>query len=338
MDGIHYRARAPLRIGLAGGGTDVEPYASKKGGMVFNTTINRYAYCTITPTDDHSMSVHSTDYGKYTADLDGGPLPLNGNMDLIKVVTNHFEVTDGFKMFLQSEAPPGSGLGGSSTVIVSIISAMCEWRGIRLTGSEMAQLAYKLEREEIGLKGGKQDQYAAVFGGFNLMHFGAGGVNVNRVKIRDDAINELQYCSLLCYTGNSRESATIIESQVSKFNKGQNEEALDRTKALAKSMAVALERGDIRTAGEILDEAWVYKKQFSNKVSNPHIDAMYDAAKRAGAIGGKVSGAGGGGFMYFICEYNRKYNVAQELEKMGAKVADFMFEPQGVISWKYPNE
>lgn len=338
MQGLHYRARAPLRIGLAGGGTDVDPYASQKGGVVFNTTINRYAYCTITPTDDHSMSVHSTDYGKYEAPLDGGPLPLDGNMDLIKAVTNHFEVTDGFKMFLQSEAPPGSGLGGSSTVIVSIIAAMCEWQNIRLTGMEMANLAYKLEREDIGLKGGKQDQFAAVFGGFNLMKFNGHGVNVNRVRIREDTVNELQYCSLLCYIGHTRESASIIESQVKEFNKGQNEEALDKTKALAKSMNVAMERGDIRTAGEILDEAWSYKKQFSSKVSNPHIDAMYSAARKAGAIGGKVSGAGGGGFMYFICEYDRKYNVAQELGKMGAKVTDFMFEPQGVTSWKYPNE
>ncbi len=338
MKGVHYRARAPLRIGLAGGGTDVEPYASKKGGAVFNTTINRYAYCTITPTGDHSMSVHSTDYGKYSADLNDGPLPLDGNMDLIKAVTNHFGVTDGFKMFLQSEAPPGSGLGGSSTVIVSILGAMCEWQDIRLTSAEMAQLAYKLEREDIGLKGGKQDQYAAVYGGFNLMKFTDHGVGVNRVRIRENVVNELQYCSLLCYTGNCRESATIIESQVSKFNKGQNEDALDKTKALAKEMSVAMERGDIRTAGEILDEAWVFKKQFSTKVSNPHIDAMYEAAKRTGAIGGKVSGAGGGGFMYFICEYDRKYNVAQELGKMGAKVTDFMFEPQGITSWRYTNE
>ncbi|MDO5861912.1 MAG: kinase [Thermoplasmata archaeon] len=337
MDGMHFRARAPLRIGLAGGGTDVDPYATKRGGAVFNTTINRYAYCTITPTGDHSMSVHSTDYGKYEAPLDGGPLTLDGNMDLIKAVTNHFGVTDGFKMFLQSEAPPGSGLGGSSTVIVSIIAAMCEWQNIRLTGKEMAQLAYKLEREDIGLKGGKQDQYAAVFGGFNFMTFGE-TVNVNRVRIMNDTINELQYCSLLCYIGHTRESAAIIESQVDKYNKGQNEDALDKTKELAKSMAKSIERGDIRTAGEILDESWTYKKQFSNKVSNPTIDKMYETAKQAGAIGGKVSGAGGGGFMYFLCEYDRKYYVAKELGKLGAKVTDFMFEPNGVVSWRYPND
>lgn len=338
MDGIHYRARAPLRLGIAGGGTDVEPYASKRGGAVFNTTINRYAYCTITPRDDHSMSVHSTDYGKFAAPLDGGPLPLDGNMDLIKAVTNHFEVTDGFKMFLQSEAPPGSGLGGSSTVIVSIIAAVCEWQGIRMTSMEMAKLAYQLEREEIGLKGGKQDQYAAVFGGFNYMTFDRNGVNVNRVKIPEDTVNELQYSSLLCYTGTPRESAKIIESQVDKFNKGQNEEALDKTKEIATSMVIALEKGDIAHAGELLHESWEYKKQFSNKITNPKIDALYEAARREGAIGGKVSGAGGGGFMYFICKYDRKYSVAKALQNMGARVTDYMFEPEGVISWRYPNE
>lgn len=338
MDGIHYRARAPLRIGLAGGGTDVDPYATNKGGAVFNTTINRYAYCTITPTDDHSMSVHSTDYGKYEAPLDGGPLLLDGNMDLIKAVTNYFKVTDGFKMFLQSEAPPGSGLGGSSTVIVSIIAAMCEWQGIRLTSYEMAQLAYRLEREDIGIKGGRQDQYAAVFGGFNYMKFGRHGANINRVRMREDAVNELQYCSLLCYIGNTRESSKIIEGQVSNYNRGQNEEALDRTRDLATSMYAAMERGDIRASGEILDEAWGYKKQFSSNVTNPKIDRMYETAKQAGALGGKVTGAGGGGFMYFLCEYDRKYYVAKELGKLGAKVTDFMFEPNGVTSWRYPND
>ncbi len=335
---MHYRARAPLRVGLAGGGTDVEPYAFERGGAVFNSTISKYAYCTIAPTDDHSMSVHSTDYGKYEALLDGGPLALDGNMDLIKAVTNHFEITDGFKMFLQSEAPPGSGLGGSSTVIVSIIAAICEWQNIRLTSMDMARLAYRLEREEIGLKGGKQDQFAAVFGGFNLMTFCGDVVNVNRVRVSEDTVNELQYCSLLCYTGSPRESATIIESQVEKFNKGQNEEALDRSKEIAFSMVESLEKGDIASIGKLLDESWTYKKQLSSKVSNPHIDSLYNAAKAEGAIGGKVSGAGGGGFMYFICRYDRKYNVAKVLQGLGARVTDYTFEPEGVTSWRYPHE
>ena len=284
------------------------------------------------------MMVHSTDYGKYEAQLDGGPLALDGNMDLVKAVANYFNITDGFRMFLQSEAPPGSGLGGSSTVIVSIIAAICEWKDIKLTGQEMARLAYKLEREDIGLKGGKQDQYAAVFGGFNLMKFGPRDVDVNRVKIHPDTINELQYCSLLCYTGNSRESAKILESQVDSFKHGQNEEALDKSKEIAFSLAAALERGHIQEAGELLDQSWEYKKQFSNKVTNRVIDKLYSAAKDAGAIGGKVSGAGGGGFMYFICDYNSKYNVAKQLTSLGARVTDYMFEPEGVLSWRCSNE
>lgn len=340
-ESIQYRARAPLRIGLAGGGTDVDPYASLKGGAVFNTTINKYAYCTVVPTNDHMISVHSTDYGKYEAPIDDDPLPLDGNMDLAKVVSNHFigegfsDIAHGFKLYLQSEAPPGSGLGGSSTVIVSIIEAFCKWQGIRMGSYKKAKLAYKLEREDIGLKGGKQDQYAAVFGGFNFMKFHAHGVDVNRVSIDADVINELQYRSVLCYTGRPRESAQIIESQVESFNKGQNEDSLDKTKELSYSMVDAMERGDINGVGEVLDQAWQYKKQFSSKITNPLIDRLYNVAKENGAIGGKVSGAGGGGFMYFICDHKSKYTVSKALQSHGAKISDFMFEPNGVTSWSY---
>lgn len=151
------RSCAPLRIGIAGGGTDVEPYASVKGGRVFNTTINKYAYCTIVPNDSHTMTIKSTDYGTYETPLDGGPLKYDGNMDLVKAVTNHFEITDGFDMSIHSEAPPGSGLGGSSTVIVSILKAVTTWIGEEMSNYDLAELAYHLEREDIGLKGGKQE-------------------------------------------------------------------------------------------------------------------------------------------------------------------------------------
>ena len=260
MEPTHFRAKAPLRIGLVGGGTDVNPYVSERGGEVFNTTIGKYAYCTITPTHDNTMSVHSVDYGKYDAPLDGGPLPLDGNMDLIKVVTNHFEIRDGFRMFLQSDAPPGSGLGGSSSIIVSIIAAVCQWRNIRMTAKEMAELAFKLERKDLGLKGGMQDQYTAVYGGFNVMKFRFNGVDINRVRVDDDVVNELEYRSVLCYTGTSRNSAEVIDSQIKKLESGLNVSALDATKALVGPMSDALSKGDINLAGEILDESWCLKK------------------------------------------------------------------------------
>lgn len=323
---------------MAGGGTDVDPYASEKGGAVFNSTITKYAYCTITPNNTNKIHIESTGYGKMEAPLDGGPLPLDGNMDIVKAVTNHFEIKDGFRMLLQSDAPPGSGLGGSSTVIVAAIAAIAEWIGEKMTSFEMANLAYKLEREDIGLKGGKQDQYAAVFGGFNLMKFRADGVDVNRIKIRERTLNELQYRSILCYTGDTRESANIIDSQVKSFQRGDNELALDKSKEIAFEMAAALEKDNIDEAGRLLNLGWKYKKQFSEKITNPKIDELYNTAMSSGAIGGKVSGAGGGGFMFFICDYDKKFVVSEQLMKHGAKVTDFMFEHEGVLSWGVENE
>ncbi|MDR1405525.1 MAG: kinase [Candidatus Methanoplasma sp.] len=330
----YIRSRAPLRIGIAGGGTDVDPYASEKGGCVFNTTINKYAYCTLTPREDKLMSVHSLYYGRYQAPLDGGPLKLDGNLDLIKAVANHFGIADGFDMMIQSDAPAGSGLGGSSTMMVALISAVANWLGEEMSSDEIAGLAYHLERVDIGLKGGKQDQYAAAFGGFNLMEMDSNGVKVNPVKVRSDVSNELQCRSLLCYTGISRESAEIIDTQIKAFKRGSNEKALDESKRLAREICEAVRKGDIESAGLLLDESWQYKKQFSDNISNNNINSLYETAMANGAIGGKVSGAGGGGFMYFICRYDAKARVAQELQKQGAVITDFMFDPNGVTSWR----
>ena len=329
----YIRARAPLRIGLAGGGTDVDPYASTKGGCVFNTTINKYAYCTLVPRNDNIMSVKSHYFGRYKANLKNGPLKLDGNMDLIKAVANYFELDQGFNIDIHSDVPAGSGLGGSSTMIVAIIAAVAEWIGKKMTNYEMAALAYRLEREDIGLKGGKQDQYAAVFGGFNLLDVKK-DVTVHPVKIDKDIVDELQCRSAMCFTGMSRESANIIDTQIKSYKSGQNIDALNQSKKLAKEMSEEVQKGNLDSAGELLDTLWEYKKQFSSSISNRHINSLYNGAKTKGAIGGKVSGAGGGGFMYFICKYDKKPSVVQELKKRGAEVTDFMFEPNGVITWR----
>jgi Predicted kinase related to galactokinase and mevalonate kinase len=330
----YIRSKAPLRIGIAGGGTDVDPYASERGGYVFNTTINKYAYCTLTPANGKEMTVESHYYGRYKASLKNGPLKLDGNMDLIKAVANHFELDHGFKLLIHSDVPAGSGLGGSSTMMVAMISAIADWIGNKMTKNELAQLSYHLEREVIGLKGGRQDQYAATFGGFNSININSKGVSVKPVNIDNDIIRELQCRSVLCYTKISRESADIIDTQVESSIKGSNIEALDQSKVLAKEICKALSGGDIEKTGKLIDESWEYKKQFSNNVSNKHIDKLYNVAKKNGAIGGKVSGAGGGGFMYFICKYDRKPQVAEALKKAGAELTDFMFEPEGVRSWR----
>jgi D-glycero-alpha-D-manno-heptose-7-phosphate kinase len=323
-------AKAPLRIGFAGGGTDVDPYASQKGGLVFNTTIDKYAYCTIIPNGTNIMSVQSPDYGEYRSRLDNGPLPYDGDMDLMKVVVNHFEVTAGFDAYIRSDVPPGSGLGGSSTVIVAIIGAMAKWLNIKMKKYEMADLAYRLEREELGLKGGKQDQYAAVFGGFNLMTFTRSGVKVKPLKLKRGIVKELESRSLLCYTGKARESADIIESQVKNLEHGINEAAYDESKRIAIHISKALGDGDIDLAALLLNEAWMQKKKFSTKVTNTLINTLYDLAMDNGAIGGKVSGAGGGGFMYFICQPGMRENVAKVLESKGAVISEFVFDGHGV--------
>lgn len=329
------RAKAPLRIGIAGGGTDVEPYASTHGGLVFNTTIDKYAYCTLIPNDSDEMTVVSPNYGTFTEPLEL-PLKYTGAAeDLVRAVVNHFGVTHGFKVFVKSDVPPGSGLGGSSTLMVAIIKAFAEWRKVRMSKYQLADLAFHLEREEIGLGGGKQDQYAAAFGGFNMMYFTADGTEVKPVKLKDSIIRDIEQRSILCFTGKSRDSAAIIKEQVKDLkNDNSKEDAYAETKRLAASIGRALKLTDIDGAAALLNLAWEQKKKFSSKISNDQINSYYSAAMANGALGGKVSGAGGGGFMFFICAPGKKEKVAEVLRSMGAETMEFRFDPKGARTGK----
>ncbi len=332
------RSKAPLRISFAGGGTDVPPYCDEQGGAVLNSTIDRFAYCTISPRKDSEIAIRSLDYDvieKWRAS--GDMLAYDGNLDLIKAVLNHFEVDRGFDMFLHCDAPPGSGLGSSSTVIVSIIGAMAEWLNQPMSPYDMAHLAYVLERRELGLAGGKQDQYASVFGGFNFMEFRAHDTIVTPLRLKPDILNELHYHLLLGNTGKTRDSSNIIQSQTQGYLRRNEQvvEALERTKQLAREMKDALLRGEIHLIGELLNEAWESKKRFTSQISNDRIDLIYNTALSNGAIGGKISGAGGGGFMFFICEYDRKHIVANELTKLGVDIVAYNFDKYGLQTWRY---
>lgn len=332
------RSKAPLRISFAGGGTDVPPYCDERGGAVLNSTIDRFAYCTISPRCDREISIRSLDLGvKEQWQANGDMLRYDGNLDLIKAVLNHFDVRQGFDMFLHCDAPPGSGLGSSSTVIVSIIGAMAEWLNEPLSQYEIAHLAYVLEREELGLTGGKQDQYAAVFGGFNFIEFNGPQTVVMPLRVKADILNELHYSLLLGNTGKTRDSSGIIASQTAGYRRGEGAvvEALDNTKRLARETKDALLRGNIRSIGELLNASWENKKRFTPKISNDRIDTIYDTAMANGAIGGKISGAGGGGFMFFVCEYDRKHLVANELAKLGVEIVNYNFDKYGLQTWRY---
>jgi D-glycero-alpha-D-manno-heptose-7-phosphate kinase len=334
-----YRAKAPLRVSFAGGGTDVPPFPEREGGLVLSATINRYAYGALAPREDRNIRVESVDFGlqvNYGVDED---LVFDGKLDLVKAAIRKLGRADapGYDLFLHSQAPPGSGLGSSSTVMVTLIGLLQEFHGLPLTDYETAQLAYALEREDLGIKGGLQDQYAATFGGFNFIEFGADHVIVNPLRIPGDVIHELEHNMLLVYTGRTRSGDHIIDDQTKRFETGEDRalEGLRMQKDLATAMKNALLRRRLNEFGDLLGTAWRYKKQMSPRISTSTIDEAYDEACKAGAIGGKVTGAGGGGYMLFFCPFERKHRVAERLIELGASVTEFQFTSDGLTTWRF---
>lgn len=336
------RAKAPLRIGLAGGGTDVSPYSDLYGGAILNATINMNAYATIEPLDNGKIIFNAIDLGESLALESAEELPINGQLDLLKGVYNRM-VRDyihkplSFKLTTYVDAPKGSGMGASSTITVAIIGAFAEWMNIPLGEYDLAHLAFEIERIDLAMAGGKQDQYAATFGGFNFMEFYADDkVIVNPLRIKPEYVSEMEFSIILYYTGTSRLSAKIIEQQSSNFSKKTERslEAAHKLKDQAVMMKEALLTGQLSRIGEILDFGWQYKKQTAANITNPVIDEIYDAVRTAGATGGKISGAGGGGFMTIYAPNNSKYQVTKVLHQFGGQIFHFSFCPTGLTSWK----
>lgn len=336
-----HRSKAPLRLGLAGGGTDVAPYSDLYGGAILNATISMYAYATIEPANDNKIVLASADKG-IVLELESAQfLELDGNLDLLKGIYNRI-VRDfskkplSFKLTTFVDAPAGSGLGTSSTLVVAIMGAFAEWLNLPLGEYDLAHLAYEIERVDLAMAGGKQDQYAATFGGVNFMEFSKDDkVIVNPLRIRSKYLNELAYNLVLYFTGTSRLSSKIIEAQsrnVIAENK-KSIEAMHQLKKQAVMMKEAILMGELEKIGDILDFGWHNKKQMAEGISNPMIDEIYTAAKNAGATGGKMSGAGGGGFMIFYCPGNSRSNVVKTLESFGGKVKRYEFTSRGLTTW-----
>ncbi|MFM2387692.1 MAG: hypothetical protein RL660_2449 [Bacteroidota bacterium] len=322
-----YRSKAPLRLGLAGGGTDVSPYSEDFGGAVLNMTISLFAHATIEPIDTDVVYFNSFDRGEseeYSLS-DSASLPLTGTLDLHKGAFNHVRAKfgwdrSGFRLSTYVDAPAGSGLGTSSTLVVAIVGAFVKMLGLPLSDYDIAQMAYEIERNELGLAGGKQDQYAATFGGVNFMEFSSGDkVLVNQLRVRSEYISEIENNLLLFYTETSRDSATIIEKQSKQVASGNSKsiEAMHMLKRQAFDMKEALLKGQVHMIGKLLHEGFEYKRQTAKEVSNTSIDDIYNTALAAGASGGKISGAGGGGFMVFYCDHNNRYAVIKALENKG---------------------
>ena len=333
------RSKTPLRISFAGGGTEVEPYLSERGGIVLSSTIDKYAYSSLRFIGDHRINVTSLDYdivSKYDAEE---LLQEDDKLNLVKAVIHRLNPKNnnqGLDIFLHSDAPPGSGLGSSSTVVVTLIGAFKHWLHLPLTNYEIADMAYQIERTDLGIKGGKQDQYAAAFGGFNFIEFYRDATIVNPLRVPSDILNELRYNLLLCYTGKTRLSAHIIDSQVEGYVRRQQSvvHAMDELKHIAVELKNALLQGRLNDFGALLHDAWMNKKKMATQISDSHIDEIYETARKHGALGGKISGAGGGGYMFFYCTFDKKHIVAEQLERLGAQVVDFNFDFRGLQTWE----
>jgi len=332
------RAKAPLRISFAGGGTDVAPFPEREGGAVLSSTINRYAWGTLRARDDGRICINSRDFGVSLAYASRAELTYDGEMDLAKAAINKLAGDHhvGYDLFLHTDAPPGSGLGSSSAMMVVLVGLLKEFHALPLTDYEVAELAYHLERVDLGIKGGMQDQYAAAFGGFNFIEFLPDRTVVNSLKLSSDIVNELEYNLLLCHTGKLRLSTHIIDDQVRRYEDGEQEslDALREIKALTLEMKNVLLRRQMDEFGRLLDVEWHHKRRMSSRISSPELDELYATAKREGALGGKITGAGGGGYMLLYCDFERKHALAEKMRSMGCEIHDFALEPLGLQSWR----
>lgn len=337
-----WRSKAPFRLGLAGGGTDVSPYSDLFGGAILNATVSLFAHSSLELLEEPIIEFKSIDQNKSLKFPAGVPIPVNKGLNLQcglynKLLQNGSLDARGLRLTTSMDVPPGSGLGTSSTLMVSMIKAFAEMLNLPFGDYDLAHLAYEIERIDLGLAGGKQDQYAATFGGVNFMEFNKEDqVIVNPLRIRQDYLDELEHNIVLYFTATSRSSSEIIAAQQQNVTekKTSSIEAMHHLKEQSKMMKDALLKGKLHMIGEILDYGFEQKKKMADNISNSNLDAIYHAAKEAGASGGKISGAGGGGFMFFYCPLNTKYRVMERLADFGGYFMKYQFTSQGVRSWK----
>ncbi len=330
-------SKTPLRISFAGGGTDVPPYPANFGGAVISTTIDKHVYVGLTPRHDRRVTIRSLDFDMVSVLDSIAEVRYDGKMDFAKAVVRALGKPDeGIDICVSCDAPPGSGLGSSSALIVGVVGALNHLHDRGLTSYEIAEMSYRIEREELGIKGGMQDQYAATFGGLNFIEFKSDHVVVNPLRVRPEILNELSSHLLLSNTGRTRLSSRILSRQIQSYESGEPLvlKSLEGLKRLAIEMKDSLLRGRVDRFGSLLDEDWELKKQLDSRISNPSLERIYKAARASGATGGKILGAGGGGYFLFYCEPENKQGLVKALERAGAAAERFNFEYNGLQTWK----
>ncbi len=325
-------ARAPMRISFGGGGTDLEAYFAKYGGLVVSTTINKYFYTIITTDESDDLQIISADYRSLFRHSPYQDLYWDGDLALPKAILHHFGVRRGTNLFLASEVPPGTGLGSSSAAAVTIVRALSALLEQPMTRQQVAELASSIEIGKMGMPIGKQDQFAAAFGGLNTITFTSQGVTVEPLNILPEVRQILERRLLLFFTGSSHVSTSILKQQ-RKSTEDQDEAvlgALHNIKRLAVEIQVSLERGDLDEFARLLDYSWQEKRRLAPGLSNNFIDECYALALEYGATAGKIAGAGGGGFLLIYCQEHAQEAVTKVLEDRGLKRMSFRFDQEGV--------
>jgi len=326
-----FKAKAPMRIGFFGGGTDVSPYAEEHGGRVLNCTIDKYVRCMLRPHDSDGVVIRSLDLEAVSRNVTGR---WDGRLSLPQAVLDAMPAAQGVEITMFSDVPPGSGLGSSSALVVSMLKLLATAHHLPLDRHELAELAYRIERVDLGIPGGRQDQYAAAFGGMSVYHFRREGVIVEPVLTDPAALLELDSCLLIGYIG-SRKLLTehLVEDQVRRLRDGDTLRYHDETRAFVDEAVKLLRRNRIADFGRLLHDAWEVKKAFSPYIAPPEVEAIYAEARRHGAWGGKITGAGGGGFMVFACPFERRLELERLLTGLGVQMRAFSFTTQGVHAW-----
>lgn len=324
--------RAPTRISLGGGGTDLEAYYAVKGGLVVSAAINRYCYVVIQTEEHDGIEIVPSNYHNLDESPSVNSLPWNGGLKLPKAAIHHFRLRRGIRVYFGSEVPPGTGLGSSSSLAAALVQGLATLCGENPSRSEIAEIASDLEINRLRMPIGRQDQYAAAFGGLNAMTFTRSGVTVEPLNISAANRRRLQRNLMLFYTGTSRHSSDILKHQQRRTAHGvpQVMDSLDTIKALAQEMRHVLETGQLDSVGELLDQAWDRKKTLAPSITNAFIDECYALARSKGALGGKITGAGGGGFLMFYCPRRQQTAVRVALTARGLIPMDFNFDYQGV--------
>jgi len=324
-------ARAPMRISFGGGGTDLEAYYAKYGGLVISSAINKYFYAVITTDESDDLQVISADYRSLFRHSPYNDLFWDGDLALPKAILHHFGIRRGINLFVASEVPPGTGLGSSSAAAVTMVRAISTLVEQPLTKQQVAELASYIEIGKMGMPIGKQDQYASAFGGLNKITFSNEGVTVEPLHIDLDVRKTLERRLMLFFTGSSRESTSILKHQ-RKSTQDRDEvvlQALHNIKRVAVDVQSCLERGDLDEFARLLDYAWQEKRRLAPGLSTGFIDELYTLALEKGASAGKITGAGGGGFLMLYCHEEVQDNVTTALEERGLKRMNFHFDQQG---------